>query len=90
MDDKTIKAGKVIRKLRKRLDNVSQERLGFRANLNRNFIGEIERDEATPTLDTVYKIAKGLRMKPSELMREIEESLDEKDKFWLYPEKDKD
>lgn len=40
--------------------NLSQEQLAELANLNRNTIGKIEREEVSPTIETVEKIEKHL------------------------------
>lgn len=52
--------------------NLSQEELADRANLHRNYVGMIERGERIPTLLAVERIAKGLRLKVSELMARAE------------------
>jgi transcriptional regulator with XRE-family HTH domain len=46
---------------------LSQEELGFRAKLHRNYVGAIERGEINPTLRVILKLSKGLQMCPSEL-----------------------
>lgn len=46
----------------------SQERLAQNANLNRSYIGEIERGCATASLVTVEKLAAALQLTPSALM----------------------
>jgi transcriptional regulator with XRE-family HTH domain len=46
---------------------LSQEELGFRAKLHRNYAGTIERGEINPTLRVVLKLCKGLQMWPAEL-----------------------
>jgi transcriptional regulator with XRE-family HTH domain len=46
---------------------LSQEKLGFRAKLHRNYVGAIERGEINPTLRVILKLSKGLQMWPSEL-----------------------
>lgn len=54
----------------------SQEALAERADLNRSYVGEIERGIATPSLLTIAKLADALGMKPSMLMASGEESLE--------------
>ncbi|MBP3820241.1 helix-turn-helix transcriptional regulator [bacterium] len=46
---------------------MSQEQIALCANLNRNTIGQIERGETSPSVDTVQKIAKALGMTFGEL-----------------------
>ncbi len=52
---------------------LSQEALAFRCGSHRNYIGEIERGEKSPSLHIVFAIAEALEMKASELLRMTEE-----------------
>ena len=52
---------------------LSQEELADRANLHRNYIGMIERMERVPTLTAMEGIAKGLKLRLSELILRAEE-----------------
>jgi transcriptional regulator with XRE-family HTH domain len=63
--------GAAIRATRQEHD-VSQEELGHLAGLHRNHVGQIERGELSPTIDTVELIAKALSVSPSELVRRAE------------------
>ena len=47
---------------------ISQERLAELSGLSANYIGEIERSNRKVTLDTIEKIAKGLRIDPALLL----------------------
>ena len=69
------KLGRVIRLERERRQ-LSQEALAELAGMNRSFIGEIERGEATPTIVTLQKLADALGMKLSELIKQYEEQTD--------------
>ena len=40
--------------------NISQEELAFKADINKSFLGKIERGESSPTIKTVEKIANAL------------------------------
>jgi transcriptional regulator with XRE-family HTH domain len=51
--------GEQIKQLRE-AKCISQEELGFRANLHRTYIGQIERAEGNITLKNLAKIAMGL------------------------------
>ena len=51
--------GKIIKELRQE-KKISQEELGFRANLHRTYIGMIERGEKNITLENIEKLSKGL------------------------------
>lgn len=46
----------------------SQELLAEAANLNRSYLGEIERGLVTPSLSTIGKLAAGLGIAPSALI----------------------
>ena len=56
-DKLSKKIGIKIRLLRTKL-GISQEELGFKAGLNKNSIGGIERGENVPSIDTLDKINK--------------------------------
>jgi len=51
---------------------ISQEELGRRAGLHRAHVGEIERWEISPTLDSVQLIADALKVPPEDLMGSAE------------------
>lgn len=53
---------KNIRKQRELL-GVSQEKIALTAGLNRAYIGYIERGERKPSVETLEKIAKALKVK---------------------------
>ena len=63
--------GLAVRELREAF-RWSQEQLAERADLNRSFIGEIERGLATPSLITVAKLADALQMPTSSLIEHCE------------------
>ena len=50
---------------------LSQEDLAEKANLTRNYIGQIERAEKRIHLETLAKIARALRLHINELTRNI-------------------
>ena len=58
--------GKRIKYLRK-LKKISQEELAFRCNLNKNYLGDVERGKRNPTLMVIEKIASGLDISLAEL-----------------------
>lgn len=55
------KVGLKIKLLRNKI-GISQEELGFRADISKTQIGLIERGESSPTIDTLEKIAKALEI----------------------------
>lgn len=59
--------GAAVRELRARR-GWSQEFLGFRADLHRNYVGAIERGEMNVTFRVLLKLAHGLCVPPSELI----------------------
>ena len=65
--------GRVVRVLRDQR-GWSQEQLAARAELNRSYMGEIERAAAMPSLATAAKLALALELPLSRLIRSCEES----------------
>jgi len=68
-----VSLGKLIKKRRKELQ-LSQEQLAESAGLHRTYIGQLEHGKKGPTIKTLFMIAKTLQIKPSEIMRELEDS----------------
>lgn len=66
--------GRVIQRLREKKGR-SQELVSGFAGIGRTHLSAIERGERKPTLETFFKIAEALEMRPSEIMAEIEEEL---------------
>lgn len=64
-----LKFGNRVRELRK-LKNLSQEELAFRADVHRTYIGMIERAEKNITLLNIEKIANGLEVSINDLFNE--------------------
>lgn len=67
----SIYFGKIVKRIREE-HGLSQEVLADRADLNRSYIGEVERGTAMPSLGTVTKIAKALNLSPSALLARYE------------------
>jgi transcriptional regulator with XRE-family HTH domain len=55
-----------MRVLRNRA-GLSQEKLAFRADLDRSYVGQVERGEVNVSIDSIAKIAKGLRVRLADL-----------------------
>jgi transcriptional regulator with XRE-family HTH domain len=73
MHDFGERFGNVVRQLREQR-GWSQERLAGRAELNRSYMGEIERATAMPSLATAAKLARALDVPLSELISRCETS----------------
>jgi transcriptional regulator with XRE-family HTH domain len=65
--------GRTVRRLREE-QGLSQENLGYKARLHRNYLGGVERGEINPTLVNLMKLAKGLGLRTSELLALSEET----------------
>ena len=65
-----VKLGNTIRAKRENLI-LSQEKLAFEADLDRTYIGGIERGERNVAILNLCKIAKALKVKPAELINNI-------------------
>ena len=55
----------------RRRANLSQEELGFRASLHRTEIGQLERGDRLPRIDTLVKLAGALSIPPGDLLKGI-------------------
>ena len=60
--------GQRIKELRKE-NNMTQEDLAFKVEVDRSYMGFVERGEKNPTLSTLDKIAKALKVSLPELFR---------------------
>jgi len=56
-----------LRVLRK-LKGFTQEEFADLAGINRNYVGQIEREEKSPTVDMIEKLAIVLSVQPAELL----------------------
>ncbi len=72
--DAAVAFGKVLRKLRVEA-GMTQEQLGFEADLRRTYISILELGQQQPTLTTIFKLAKALRLSGAELLNEVEHEL---------------
>ncbi|KOR35066.1 XRE family transcriptional regulator [Planktothricoides sp. SR001] len=63
--------GLLVKKQRMLL-KLSQEQLGFRANLDRTYISGVERGVRNPSLTALVSIASGLGITVSELLEHLE------------------
>jgi len=60
-----------IREMRHAL-GLSQEELAHRSGVHRNYVGMIERAEQSPSLAVIEGLARGLHIKPSDLIARAE------------------
>jgi transcriptional regulator with XRE-family HTH domain len=56
-----------LRVLRKQ-KGLTQEELAFQSGINRNYVGQIEREEKSPTIDVIEKLAGSLATEPESLL----------------------
>ena len=76
-----VRVGKRIREIRNS-QKISQQELGERADLNYKFVGGIERGERNPSIETLRKVAHGLKVEVGELFRfETGRQLSERDRL---------
>ena len=66
--------GRVLQRFREQKKQ-SQELVSGFAGIGRTHLSAIERGERKPTMDTFFKIANALDVKPSTIMMAIEEEL---------------
>jgi transcriptional regulator with XRE-family HTH domain len=66
--------GKEIAHLRKRI-GLSQEELGFRAEVHRTYISQLERGLKSPTLSMLLKLSRALKASASKLVATVERQL---------------
>ena len=66
----TKRLAKHLKRIRKE-KKVTQEELAFQAGLNSAYVGHLERGIYSPTLFVIWKIAKALKMKPWEFLKDF-------------------
>lgn len=66
--------GVVLRQLR--LDNgYSQDSYAHQTGYHRNYIGQLERGEKSPSLKALFDFAGSFELRPSELLKKVEKHL---------------
>jgi transcriptional regulator with XRE-family HTH domain len=65
--------GLALRSMRKK-KNVSQEEISLEADCDRTTVSLIERGLVSPKLSTIVKMCHVLKIKPSEVMKQMEKS----------------
>jgi DNA-binding XRE family transcriptional regulator len=80
LDPIVVLVGGRIRQIRK-AQKISQQELGERADLNYKYIGGVERGERNPSIQSLVKIARGLKVEVGDLFRlEGQRQLPDKDR----------
>jgi transcriptional regulator with XRE-family HTH domain len=74
-DETKTAFGRVLRRARMRA-GISQEELGLQADVARNFVSLMELGQNQPTIETLFRLAKALGCRPSELLQRVEKELD--------------
>ena len=70
----SIKVGRAIQAYREE-KGLSQEVVSGLADIGRTHLSAIERGVRKPTLETFFRLAEAMEIKPSELMKKIEQHL---------------
>ena len=63
--------GRILRELRTER-GLSQEELGFESDYHRTYISQLERGQKNPSLKAIFRLARALGVRPSEMIRRIE------------------
>ena len=72
--DAGIAFGKVLRRLREAA-GLTQEQLGFEADLRRTYVSILELGQQQPSLTTILKIAQALNCSPGSLLDMVSEEI---------------
>lgn len=72
----SVIVGQVIQAVREQ-KGLSQEVVSGFADIGRTHLSAIERGTRKPTLETFFRLADALSIKPSELMKKIEDKISE-------------
>jgi transcriptional regulator with XRE-family HTH domain len=70
----TFYFGQIVRRLRQDA-GLTQEELGEKAGLQRNYISSLELGQKQPSLLTVFKISAALSIRPDDLIKKIVDDL---------------
>jgi len=77
--DAGIAFGKVLRRLREEA-GLTQEQLGFEADLRRTYVSILELGQQQPSLTTILKVAQALNCSPGSLLDMVTEEISQKKK----------
>jgi transcriptional regulator with XRE-family HTH domain len=76
---RSILLGEALRQARKAA-GISQEELAFEASLDRTYISHLENGHKSPTVDVLFRICPVLGIAASELLAQVERSLQSRKK----------
>lgn len=76
---RTVLLGEAIRRARKAA-GISQEELAFDAQIDRTYVSQLENGHKSPTVDVLFRICPILGMAASELIAQVEHSLQSRKK----------
>lgn len=65
--------GKELKKAREEA-GLSQEKLGFEAEIDRSYVSLLEHDKKSPTLDVIFRICDALKISASEFVARVEKA----------------
>jgi transcriptional regulator with XRE-family HTH domain len=77
--DEGVAFGRVLRRLRTAA-GLTQEQLGFEADLRRTYVSILELGQQQPSLATIFKIAGALKCPARELIGLVEDEISQKRK----------
>jgi transcriptional regulator with XRE-family HTH domain len=72
--DAAIAFGRVLRRLRKEA-GLTQEQLGFEAELRRTYVSILELGQQQPSLTTILKVAQALKYSPGTLLDRVSDEI---------------
>ena len=72
--DAAIAFGKVLRRLREEA-GLTQEQLGFEAELRRTYVSILELGQQQPSLTTILKVAQALKCSPGTLLDMVSDEI---------------
>ena len=75
-DDEKLKIyfGEALRRLREER-GLSQEELGYESGYHRTYISQLERGQKSPSIQTIFQLARALNLKPRELVKAVEDKI---------------
>jgi transcriptional regulator with XRE-family HTH domain len=72
--DAAIAFGRVLRRLREEA-GLTQEQLGFEAELRRTYVSILELGQQQPSLTTILKVAQALKCSPGSLLDMVSDDI---------------